>query len=37
MPNGVTYVTEKAFFPGQSDFDTPDTVYHQKGGWQGMR
>jgi len=47
MPTGVTYVTEKheerlssrknAFFPRERDFDPPDTVYHQRGGWQGRR
>jgi len=27
----------EAFFPRQRDFDTPGTVYHQRGVWQGRR
>ena len=37
IPTGVTYVTEKHFFPRQRGRDTPDTVYHQTGGWQERR
>jgi len=35
IPTGVTYVTEKHFSLVRKGFDTPDTVYHQRGGWQG--
>jgi len=27
----------EAFFPRQRGSDTPDTVYHQRGDWQGRR